>query len=69
MSDQRSEHGDWLGFRVVPAFVSVLSMKLAGRRLHLIYENLAFVIVGSIDQLTLVIDRDIAEWCPLQRRD
>ena len=33
--------------------------------LYLIYENLAFVIVGSIDQLTLVIDRDIAEWSPL----
>ena len=33
--------------------------------LYLVYENLAFVIVGSIDQLTLVIDRDIAEWSPL----
>ena len=33
--------------------------------LYLVYKNLPFVIVGSIDQLTLVIDRDIAEWCSL----
>ena len=48
------------------AFVSVLvdEAQLAVV-FYLIYENLAFVIVGSIDQLTLVIDRDIAEWCSL----